>query len=103
MKHTLKDSEVDIQRGINVVLDSLIVPLNQIALNAGFDGSSIVEEQLTKEENIGFDAKNGKFVDMFKSGIVDPTMVTREAVINAASISGLFLTSEVAVFNKVEK
>lgn len=103
LKHTLKDSEVDIQRGINVVLDSLIVPLNQIALNAGFDGSSIVEEQLTKEENIGFDAKNGKFVDMFKSGIVDPTMVTREAVINAASISGLFLTSEVAVFNKVEK
>ena len=50
-----------------------------------------------QEENIGFNAKNGEWVDMFAKGIIDPTKVTRSALLNAASISGLFITTEAAV------
>ena len=57
----------------------------------------IVEEQLKQKNGIGFDAKNGKFLNMKENGIVDPTKVTRSAILNAASIAGLFLTTEAAV------
>ena len=53
--------------------------------------------KLMQEENIGFNAKNGEWVDMFAKGIIDPTKVTRSALLNAASISGLFITTEAAV------
>ena len=69
----------------------------QIAENAGYDGNEILEKQLMQEENIGFNAKNGEWVDMFAKGIIDPTKVTRSALLNAASISGLFITTEAAV------
>ena len=62
-----------------------------------------VEKQLEKDGNIGFDAKNGKWVNMFEEGIVDPCKVTRSAILNAASISGLFLTTEAAVGEIKEK
>ena len=88
---------------MNVVLDSLTEPLYQIAENAGFSGKNIVERQLHVKGNIGFNAKNGKWVDMFEEGIVDPTMVTRSAILNAASIASLFLTTEAAVAIKEEK
>ena len=87
---------------MNVVLDSLTEPLYQIAENAGFSGKNIVERQLHVKGNIGFNAKNGKWVDMFEKGIVDPTMVTRNAILNASSIAGLFLTTEAAVGTKPE-
>ena len=102
IKHELKSENTDIQRGMNVVLESLTAPLAQIAENSGYSGKDIVEAQLDQEDNYGFDAKEGKWVDMFKHGIVDPTKVTRSAVLNAASISGLFLTSEAAVATKKE-
>lgn len=95
----LKDERVDVQKGINIVINALLVPQYQIAENSGFDGSETITEQLKQTDDFGFDALRGVFVDMYKEGIVDPTMVTRNAVINAASISGLFLTSEVAVAN----
>ena len=88
---------VDVQKGINVVLDSLSAPLWQIAENSGYDGSEIVALQTKQPEHYGFDAKNGKWVDMFEAGIVDPTKVTRSAILNAASIAGLFITTEAAV------
>jgi chaperonin GroEL len=103
VKETLKDETVDVQRGINVVLDALKCPIMQIAENAGYDGNEILEQQLTKDENIGFNAKNGEWVDMFDKGIIDPTKVTRSAVLNAASISGLFITTEAAVADIPEK
>lgn len=102
IKSKLKSNVVDVQRGMNVVLDSLTEPLYQIAENAGFSGKDIVERQLSEKENIGFNAKTGQWVNMFKEGIVDPTMVTRSAILNAASIAGLFLTTEAAVANVPE-
>lgn len=103
LKETLTSDNQDILKGIRVVLDSLTEPLFQIAENAGFNGKDIVEKQLEKDGNIGFDAKNGKWVNMFEEGIVDPCKVTRTAILNAASISGLFLTTEAAVGEIKEK
>jgi len=97
IRETLKSDVIDEQRGINVVLESLKQPVQQIAENAGYDGSEILEQQLVQKENVGFNAKTGEWVDMFKKGIIDPTKVTRSALLNAASISGLFITTEVAV------
>jgi len=102
LKPVLKNEMIDVQKGINVVIESLLAPMYQIAENSGFDGLEILEKQKNSDKNIGFDAKNGQWVDMFKEGIVDPTMVTRSAVVNAASISALFITSEVAVVKKPE-
>lgn len=97
IKSSLTSKVTDIQRGMNVVLDSLEEPLYQIAENAGFSGKNIVEEQFKARSNMGFDAKTGTWVNMWEKGIVDPTMVTRSAVLNAASIAGLFLTTEASV------
>ncbi|MBQ1477443.1 MAG: chaperonin GroEL [Erysipelotrichaceae bacterium] len=97
LKEKLVNENPDVSKGIRVVLDSLSEPLYQIAENAGFNGKDIVEKQLTVKNNVGFDAKNGKWVDMFKAGIVDPCKVTKSAVLNAASISGLLITTEAAV------
>ena len=97
LKNSLKDENPDVSKGIRIVLDSLTEPLYQIAENAGYNGKDIVDQQLEYNDNTGFDAKKGEWVDMFKDGIVDPCKVTRSAVLNAASISGLFLTTEAAV------
>lgn len=97
LKGELKAEEPDVQKGIDAVLDSLYAPLRQIAENAGYDPDEIEAKQKEEKANIGFDAKTGNWVDMFKSGIVDPTKVTRSAVLNAASISALFITTEAAV------
>ena len=97
VKDSLKSDVVDVQRGINVVLDALKRPIMQIADNAGYDGNEILEKQLNAKQNVGFNAKTGEWVDMYKAGIIDPTKVTRSALLNAASISGLFITTEAAV------
>jgi chaperonin GroEL len=97
LKPKLKSDITDVQKGINVVMESLTAPVYQIAENAGFAASEIVDLQKTAKPNHGFNAKTGKWVDMFKEGIVDPTKVTRSAVLNSASIAALFITTEVAV------
>lgn len=97
LKKVLKSPENDVQKGINVVLESLTAPVAQIAENAGYDPVEIVEKQKSAKPNVGFNALTGEWVDMFKAGIVDPTKVTRSAVLNAASISALFITSEAGV------
>ena len=97
VRKELTSDNVDVKRGINVVLKSLEAPLYQIAENSGYSGKDIVEMQLEKEDGVGFDAKNGTWVNMIESGIVDPTKVTRSAILNASSIAGLFLTTEAAV------
>ena len=102
-RNTLKSDIVDVQRGINVVLEALKQPIQQIAENAGYDGAEILEKQLNEKENVGFNAKTGEWVDMFEKGIIDPTKVTRSALLNAASISGLFITTEAAVADLPEK
>lgn len=102
LKPVLKSDIVDVQKGINTVLDSLTAPIYQISENAGFDGNEIIEKQKASEPNVGFNAKTGEWVNMFEKGIVDPTKVTRSAVLNAASISALFITTEAAVTEKKE-
>ena len=92
-----KSDIIDVQRGINVVLEALKEPIQQIAENAGFDGTEILEKQMACDENIGFNAKTGEWMDMYANGIIDPAKVTRSALLNAASISGLFITTEAAV------
>jgi chaperonin GroEL len=103
LKDTLKDKNVDVQRGIQAVLDSLAAPLMQIAENAGFNGADILELQKAQKTDFGFDAKEGEWVNLIKSGIIDPTKVTRSAVLNATSIAALLITSEAAVGEIKEK
>ncbi|MGO5387356.1 chaperonin GroEL [Catenibacterium mitsuokai] len=97
LKNQVRDPNVDIQKGINVVMNSLFAPLTQIAINAGYDEEEIVSIQKNAEKDFGFDAKTGDWVNMFEAGIIDPTKVTRSALLNAASISALFLTTEAGV------
>lgn len=97
LQSRLKDADADVFKGIQIVLKSLLKPVYQIAENAGFDGDDTVKQQLEQTSNMGFNALTGEFVDMFKAGIIDPTKVTRNAVINAASIASMFITSEAAV------
>ncbi len=97
LKDTFKDDNVDVQRGIQAVLDSLSAPLFYIAENAGFNGADIVDNQKKQKPEFGFDAKRGTWVNLVKEGIIDPTKVTRSAVLNATSISALLVTSEAGV------
>ena len=97
LKDEIKSDVVDVQKGIKVVFDALLTPISQIADNAGYNSEEIVEIQKGADENIGFDAKHGEWVDMLKEGIIDPTKVTRNALMNAASISALFITTEAGV------
>jgi chaperonin GroEL len=83
--------------GMNIVLNVLSAPIRQIADNAGVDGSVIADEVAGKPTNTGYDANAGKYVDMFKAGIIDPLKVVRTALQNAASIAGLMLTTETLV------
>jgi chaperonin GroEL len=85
--------------GVDIVAGVLAAPLRQIADNCGLDGSVIADEVSGKAQNMGYDANNGQYVDMFKAGIIDPTKVVKTALSNAASISGLMLTTEALVTN----
>ena len=102
LKDEVKSDVVDVQKGIKVVFDALLAPIAQIADNAGYNSEEIVERQKEAGENVGFDAKHGEWVDMIESGIIDPTKVTRNALMNASSISALFLTTEAGVA-KIDK
>jgi chaperonin GroEL len=100
----LKEKNEDIQTGINIVRRALEEPIRQIAINAGYEGSIIVQQAKEKDKPaIGFDAYTGKWVDMFDAGIIDPTKVTRTALQNAASIAALMLTTEAMIHEVPEK
>ena len=87
----------DFQKGYDSVLGALYEPLRQIAENAGYEPDEIEAKQKEAKDGIGFDAKNGVWVNMAEKGIIDPTKVTRSAVLNASSIASLFVTTEAAV------
>lgn len=94
---TLKKMKLDgdMQLGINILIKALEAPLRQIAVNAGHEGATIVENIKSNEnKNYGFDALNEKFTDMISAGIIDPTKVVRIALQNSASVAGLLLTTE---------
>ena len=86
--------------GVNIVKAALEAPVRQIAENAGVEGSVIVNELKGQKEGVGYNAADDKFEDMVEAGIVDPTMVTRSALQNAASVSALLLTTEAVVADK---
>ena len=85
--------------GVDIILHALEAPIRQIAENGGIDGAVVADELAGKDLNIGYDANKGEYVDMFKAGIIDPVKVVRVALTNAASISGLLLTTEALVTN----
>jgi len=90
--------------GIEIVARALQAPIRQIAENAGHEGSIVVGKiNESKDPAIGFDAQNGKYVNMFKAGIIDPTKVVRTALQDAASIAGLLITTEAMVADAPEK
>ncbi len=97
LKGNLTDKNADVQKGIDVVLNSLTAPLYQMSVNAGFDGNDVIDASKVRNDGLGFDAKTGEWIDMMKHGIIDPAKVTRSAVMNAASISALFITTEAIV------
>ena len=93
----------DERTGIGIVIRALEEPVRQIAENAGLEGSIIVEKVKESEDGVGFDALDEKYVNMIKSGIVDPTKVTRSALQNAASVASMVLTTEGAVIDVEEE
>ncbi len=99
------DAVNDDQRvGIEIVARALQAPIRQIVENAGHEGSIVVGKIIeAKDAALGFDAQNGKYVNMFKAGIIDPTKVVRTALQDAASIAGLLITTEAMVADLPEK
>jgi chaperonin GroEL len=98
-KHATDDSET----GYNIILRAARAPLTQIADNAGVDGGVICEKVSELKGNMGYNAATGEFEDLVKSGIIDPTKVTRSALQNAASVSTLLLTSDALIAEKPKK
>ena len=89
--------------GAMIVKRAVEEPLKQIAVNAGLEGGVVVEKVKTLDAGNGLNAATGDYVDMFATGIIDPAKVTRSALQNAASIAGLFLTTEAVIAEKPEK
>jgi chaperonin GroEL len=95
--------EGDVAIGIAIVLRALKAPLHQLCENAGAEGSIIVQEVLRGEGSFGYNVVTGKFEDLVKAGVVDPTKVTRASLQNAASIAGLLLTTECMICELTEE
>ena len=94
------DAEGDVATGIKIVVRALEEPVRQIAENAGFEGSVVIDKLKNADHGTGFNAASGEYVNMIDAGIVDPTKVTRSALQNAASVSALLLTTEAVVADK---
>ncbi len=106
-REVLKDlaaaSEGDRAIGINLVYDALAAPTRQISANAGADGDEVISKILENDdENFGYNARSGEYVDMIESGILDPAKVTRNALESAGSIAGLVLTTETLIADDPE-
>ncbi len=93
----------DEKYGVNIVKRAIEEPTRQIAINAGYEGSVVVEKVKAGKDDFGFDADTGKYANMTKAGIIDPTKVSRFALQNAASVASLLLTTEAMVAEKPKK
>jgi chaperonin GroEL len=89
--------------GVNILRRALEEPLRQIAINAGQEGSVVVEAVRKMQPGSGYDAQKGEYTDLFAAGIIDPAKVTRSALENAASVAGLLLTTETVITDIPEK
>ena len=99
----LETTEGDEKTGVRIVVRALVEPVRQIAENAGFEGSVVVEKVKASKKGVGFDAYDETYGDMIKKGIVDPTKVTRSALQNASSIASMVLTTDALVADKKEE
>jgi len=100
----LRAANDDQRVGIDIVRKAIQVPARQIIENAGADGAVVVGKLLeSTDANYGFDAQTGEYVNMVKSGIIDPTKVVRIALQDAASVAGLLITTEAMVAERPEK
>ena len=99
----LRGLEGDEKVGVQIVRRAIEEPMRQLANNAGAEGALVVEEVKNRKGNEGYNVATGEYIDLLKAGIVDPTKVTRSALQNAASISGLLLTTEAIVTEMPEK
>ena len=93
----LKGENDDETTGINIVARAIEEPLRQIAANAGVEGSVIINKIAEGEADFGYNARTGEYVHMLEAGVIDPTKVSRVALENAASVAGMFLTTECAI------
>jgi len=93
----------DEQVGVNIVKRALQEPVRQIAQNAGYEGAIVVGKVAESDDTVGFNADTEVYEDLVKAGVIDPTMVTRTALQNAASIAGLMLTTEALITEKPEE
>ena len=89
--------------GAQIVRKAIESPLRQLCENAGEEGALVVKEVLKSKGNMGYNVATGKFEDLFKAGVVDPTKVTRSALQNAASVASLLLTTECMIADKPEE
>jgi chaperonin GroEL len=100
----LKGDDIDDQTGINIIKKAIQEPIKMIAENAGIDGAVVVERvHGSSDPNYGYNAETGKYEDLVKAGVIDPTKVVRTALQNAASVAGLLLTTAVLVTDLPEK
>ncbi len=98
----LKGNNEDQTAGVQIVMKAIESPVRQIVANAGGSPDVVVNEILNGKNNFGYDAGKGEFGDMIKLGIIDPTKVTKTALLNASSIAGLLITTEASVFDEPE-
>lgn len=98
----LKGENADEQTGIQIVRRAIEEPLRQIVFNAGGEGSVVVQKVMEGSGNFGYNARYDRYEDLVKAGVVDPAKVTRVALENAASIAGMFLTTECVIVDKKE-
>ena len=97
------DLSGDQKIGCEIILRAVKAPVKQIAINAGYDAGVVVNAiENASDENIGFNAATGEYVDMFEAGIIDPLKVERVALTNATSVSSLLLTTEAAIYEVPE-
>ncbi len=99
----LKGDNDDETTGIRIVAKAIEEPLRQIAENAGVDGSVIIQKIKEGEGDFGYNARTGEYVNMFEAGVIDPTKVARVALENAASVAGMFLTTECGIVDIPEE
>jgi chaperonin GroEL len=95
--------EGDEQLGVNLIRRALEEPVRQIAANAGYEGSIVLQRVMGEKGNVGFNAETGNYEDLVAAGIIDPTKVVRFALQNSASVSSLLMTTEAMVAEKPEK
>ena len=100
---TLKGANDDEQTGINIIIRTLEEPLRIICENAGEEGSVIIQKVKEGKDDFGYNAREGKFENLLAGGVIDPTKVARVALQNAASVAGMFLTTECVIADKKEE